>query len=63
MSAGRGKGKPLMLFLHGWPELWFSWRKQMAAFMDDYEVRIISHVAFVGCCWALSSWQWVAHRV
>lgn len=38
VSAGRGKGKPLMLFLHGFPELWFSWRKQMQQFKDDYEV-------------------------
>ena len=38
-TAGRGRGKPLMLFLHGWPELWFSWRTLMALFMDDYEVQ------------------------
>ena len=38
VSAGGGKGKPLMLFLHGFPELWFSWRKQMAEFKEDYEV-------------------------
>jgi pimeloyl-ACP methyl ester carboxylesterase len=38
VSAGRGKNKPLMLFLHGFPELWFSWRKQMAEFKDEYEV-------------------------
>lgn len=27
--AGAG---PLMLFVHGWPELWYSWRHQMAHF-------------------------------
>jgi pimeloyl-ACP methyl ester carboxylesterase len=27
-SAG-AKKKPLMLFLHGFPELWYSWRHQM----------------------------------
>ncbi|MEJ7799650.1 MAG: alpha/beta hydrolase [Ilumatobacter sp.] len=27
--AGAG---PLMLFVHGWPELWYSWRHQMAYF-------------------------------
>ena len=25
-------GKPLMLFVHGFPEAWFSWRHQMEAF-------------------------------
>ncbi len=25
---------PLMLFVHGWPELWYSWRHQMAHFAD-----------------------------
>ena len=28
--------KPLMLFLHGFPEFWFSWRFQMAHFSSDY---------------------------
>ena len=39
VSAGRGQGKPLMLFLHGFPELWFSWWRQMQEFQDEYEVR------------------------
>ena len=38
VSAGRGQGKPLMLFLHGFPELWFSWRRQLEEFRDEYEV-------------------------
>lgn len=29
--AGSG---PLMLFVHGWPELWYSWRHQMAHFAE-----------------------------
>jgi pimeloyl-ACP methyl ester carboxylesterase len=29
--AGSG---PLMLFIHGWPELWYSWRHQMDHFGD-----------------------------
>ena len=45
VSTGRGSGKPLMLCLHGFPELWFSWRKQMAEFKDEYEV-----CAFPGTC-------------
>ena len=28
--------KPLMLFLHGFPEFWFSWRFQLAHFSSDY---------------------------
>ena len=29
---------PLMLFLHGFPEFWYSWRHQMAEFAADYHV-------------------------
>ena len=29
--AGRG---PLILCVHGWPELWYSWRHQMAYFSE-----------------------------
>jgi pimeloyl-ACP methyl ester carboxylesterase len=28
--------KPLMLFLHGFPEFWYSWRFQLAHFSSDY---------------------------
>ncbi|KAF6258120.1 alpha/beta-hydrolase [Scenedesmus sp. NREL 46B-D3] len=31
VSPGRRRDKPLMLFVHGFPELWYSWRHQMAA--------------------------------
>ena len=34
MSAGEG---PLMLFLHGFPEFWYSWRHQLGAFGRDYK--------------------------
>ena len=27
---------PLMVFLHGFPELWFSWRHQMEHFSKNY---------------------------
>lgn len=30
-----------MLFLHGFPECWYSWRHQMAAFGQDYDVVAI----------------------
>ena len=39
VSAGHGRGKPLMLCLHGFPELWFSWRRQLQEFQEDYEAR------------------------
>ena len=33
--AGSG---PLMVMVHGWPELWYSWRHQMAHFADRFTV-------------------------
>lgn len=37
-TCGIGTGKPLMVFIHGFPEAWFSWRHQIKYFMDDYEI-------------------------
>ncbi|XP_049865624.1 epoxide hydrolase 3-like [Pectinophora gossypiella] len=28
--------KPLMIFIHGFPELWYSWRHQIVEFQKDY---------------------------
>jgi epoxide hydrolase 4 len=33
----QGEG-PLMLFLHGFPEFWYSWRHQIPEFAQDYHV-------------------------
>ena len=33
--------KPLMLFVHGFPECWYTWRYQLKAFQDDYYVVAI----------------------
>ncbi|GFN83436.1 epoxide hydrolase 4-like [Plakobranchus ocellatus] len=30
--------KPLMLFMHGFPEFWYSWRNQIKEFQKDYRV-------------------------
>jgi len=30
--------KPLILFIHGFPEFWFSWRHQLVYFQKDYRV-------------------------
>jgi hypothetical protein len=30
------KKKPLMVFVHGFPEFWFSWRHQLKYFAKDY---------------------------
>lgn len=38
VSFGRRPGLPLMLFLHGFPECWYSWGQQLAAFAGKYEV-------------------------
>lgn len=34
-SAGQA-GKPLMLFVHGFPEFWYEWSAQLAEFGQDY---------------------------
>jgi pimeloyl-ACP methyl ester carboxylesterase len=34
-SAGE-KGKPLILFLHGFPEFWYEWEAQLTEFGNDY---------------------------
>jgi pimeloyl-ACP methyl ester carboxylesterase len=39
--TSKGRSKPLMLLVHGFPEAWFSWRAQMAAFRDEFEVVAI----------------------
>ena len=39
--AVQGSG-PLMLCIHGWPELWYSWRHQMDHFSDRYTVAAMS---------------------
>jgi hypothetical protein len=37
VENGKGNGdKPLMVFLHGFPEFWFSWRFQLAHFSKDF---------------------------
>ncbi|MEL6490345.1 MAG: alpha/beta hydrolase [Cyanobacteria bacterium J06621_3] len=38
VTAGEG---PLMLFLHGFPEFWYSWRHQINEFAKDYKVVAI----------------------
>ncbi|XP_054161801.1 epoxide hydrolase 4-like [Oppia nitens] len=34
--------KPLMLFLHGFPEVWYSWRNQLPEFSKDYYTVALS---------------------
>ncbi|CAL1535326.1 unnamed protein product [Lymnaea stagnalis] len=36
--ASGPEDKPLMLFVHGFPEFWFSWRHQIREFQKDYRV-------------------------
>jgi len=34
VSVGEG---PVLLFVHGFPDFWYSWRKQIAALKDDFQ--------------------------
>ena len=34
-----GKGPPLV-FLHGWPEFWYSWKNQISEFSRDHTVIV-----------------------
>ncbi|XP_064621053.1 epoxide hydrolase 4-like [Lineus longissimus] len=45
VSAG-DPNKPLMLFLHGFPEFWFSWRYQLREFCKDYRCIAIDMRGF-----------------
>lgn len=38
VSAGEG---PLVVFIHGFPDFWYSWRHQMAGLMDEFRVVAI----------------------
>lgn len=35
-SAGTSAGRKLMVFLHGFPEAWFTWEEQLAEFGNDF---------------------------
>ncbi|BFY97646.1 hypothetical protein BsWGS_00686 [Bradybaena similaris] len=39
--ASGPEDKPLMLFVHGFPEFWYSWRHQIREFQKDYRVVAI----------------------
>ena len=41
VTDGTDGSGPLMLFLHGFPECWYSWRHQLEAFAADYTVVAI----------------------
>ncbi|XP_071964698.1 epoxide hydrolase 4-like [Antedon mediterranea] len=44
--AAGDRSKPLMLFLHGFPECWYSWRHQMKAFCHLYRCVAIDMRGF-----------------
>ena len=35
VTAGEG---PVVLFIHGFPDIWYTWRHQMTALVDDFKV-------------------------
>jgi epoxide hydrolase 4 len=46
VSHGAGQARPLLVFLHGFPETWHSWRHQIAAFRDNYEILALDMRGF-----------------
>lgn len=36
VSEGLSEGRPLILFLHGFPEFWYAWKDQLREFGRDY---------------------------
>ena len=42
------RSKPLMLFVHGFPEFWYSWRHQLAEFGDDYYAVALDMTGYGG---------------
>ncbi|XP_060038350.1 epoxide hydrolase 3 [Erinaceus europaeus] len=47
VSAGRGNG-PLLLFLHGFPETWFSWRHQLREFGPHFHAVAVDMRGYGG---------------
>lgn len=41
VASGLGSGRPLVVLLHGFPEMWRSWRHQIAALQGSYEVMAL----------------------
>jgi pimeloyl-ACP methyl ester carboxylesterase len=51
VEAGK-KGKPLIFFLHGFPEFWYSWRHQIRHFKKvDIVLDVIASVVGSGFGW------------
>ena len=40
VSIGQG---PLVVMIHGFPDYWYSWRHQMSALKDHYQVIAVSY--------------------
>ena len=40
-AAAGPEGAPLVVFLHGFPDFWYSWRHQMAALADRFRVAAL----------------------
>ncbi len=48
-TQAKSQGHPLILFLHGFPESWYSWRHQLLAFRDQAVLAVAPDMRGYGC--------------
>ena len=53
-NKGKSDGKALVLFLHGWPESWYSWRHQLKALGKAGFHAVAPDMRFVATQFAVS---------
>ena len=47
-AAAAGDDGPVMLFLHGFPEFWMAWHRQLAEFASDHRAVALDLRGYLG---------------